>query len=528
MTAPSVLPGDSLHQRWTTLHAEKNSLLTRCEQYARWTLPHVFPETGSNEGSELTKTNDSLGARGVNHISNKAVTTLYRPQGSFFRLWLGKKQRKQLESMSQDENKADVGTLVATIDGALLDAETEGVEYLDMVSYRPTAINAAKLLVITGNALMYHPEGKPVQVYSLRNYCVVRDIGGELLELVIMEGKAFETFPDDVKDQLRANKSQDRAYEDRTPVMIYTQIKLHSDGKFHVKQAADLVDITTPNMSWPKETLPWIPLTWNLTNGEDYGRGLVEDFSGAFTALDVLNNSLLSIAAVMGDIKYLVNPASVVDVAHLNNSPSGSYHSGKPEDIGTVETKKQNDAQFIASMIDRFEKQIAQGFLLNSSITRDAERVTAEEIRMQANELDTSNGGVYSRLAHQWQGPTANIILDQIKFPANQFGIKVKIITGMDSLSRQGEMDNIRMFIGDLALLDAVPQDVRAAINPIKFLTLVGKARQVSYDQFLYTQAEMQAHQQQAMDQAAQLEQQKAAGAVAAEAGKAAVQQENG
>jgi hypothetical protein len=512
--------------RWETLNGTRNSLLSRCEQYARWTLPYMFPETGATEGVELPKTNDSLGARCVNHLANKSISTLYRPQGAFFRLRTSKRDDQQLEALSQDEQKADVAALRQKIDKALADAETVAIEALDMVAFRPSAINAMKLLVITGNALMYHPEGDVAQCYSLRNYCVVRDVATNVLEIVTKECAAFETFSNEVQDQLRTRRPE-KPYEDRSPVNIYTQIRLEDDGKYHVLQAADAVDISKPDVTYPKDKLPWIVLTWNLVNGEDYGRGLVEDYSGAFHALEVLNASLLSQAAIMGDIKFFVDPASLIDVDELNKSLPGSYHAGRPDQVGTMEMKLQANAQFIASMMERYEKQVAQGFLLNSAITRDAERVTAEEIRMQANELDTSQGGVYSRLAHQWQLPTARIILDQTKFPFDQFGTTITIIAGMDSLSRQGELDNIRMFVADMAMLEAVPEDFRAAIHPLRFAAMIGKARQVDYAQFLYTQAEMVANQQKSLQQQAQLEQQKAASAVAAEAGKAAVQQEN-
>lgn len=523
----SSAPKDSLQHRYEQLHHEKSSLLTRCEQYAKWTLPHVFPETGQNQATELPKVLDGLGARAVNHMANKAVTTLFRPQGSFFRMWPGKKNEQQLDAISQDENKADVAAVKAQIDNALNDAEQEAMEELDMVSFRPAATNAAKLLIITGNALEYHPEGGAVQVFNLRNYCVVRDISGAVIEIMTMECKAFETFSNAIQDKLRQLRQQDKPYEDRTEVKIYTRIKLEEDGKFHVTQAADLLDISKPDVTYPRDKLPWIVLTWNLVNGEDYGRGLVEDYAGAFHALEVLNQSLLNIAALMGDIKIFVKPTSLVDVEAVNNSPSGSYHAGNPEDIGTGQFNKHAEAQFIATMVERYEKQIAQAFLLNSSMIRDAERVTTEEIRLIANELDTSHGGVYSRLAYQWQMPLAYIILDHTKFPFASFGVKIKIITGMDSLSRQGELENIRMFIGDLTLLEAVPEDIRAGINPLKFMAFVGEQRQVEYAKFLYTQAEMQANQQRAIEQQAQLEATKAAGSVAVKAGEAAVEQEN-
>ncbi|WP_265102931.1 portal protein, partial [Acinetobacter baumannii] len=63
--------------------------------------------------------------------------------------------------------------------------------------------------------------------------------------------------------------------------------------------------------------------------------------------------------------------------------------------------------QYIDTVATKYVNRIGKGFLLSSSIVRDAERVTAEEIRMQANELETSLGGVYSRLAVDFQKPMA-------------------------------------------------------------------------------------------------------------------------
>jgi hypothetical protein len=462
----------------------------------------------------------------VNHLSNKVVTTLFRPQGPFFRLTLGAAQMKKIKALSADAEPAELAALTTKIEEELNSTEREAMEYLDMVAYRPQATFAAQLIVATGNSLMYHPKGKPAQVFSLRDYCVVRDLSGTVIEIMTRECKAFETFHPDVQTKLRSNKqTQTPEYEDTSDVIVFTRIKLEDDGKFHAKQEAGFVDISpAQEASWPANVLPWIPLTWTLVRGEDYGRGIVEDYAGAFHAIEVLTQSLINLAGIMGDIKFLVNPASMVDVDALNKSEAGSYHSGKEGDVVAVQLNKSNDANFIVTMIQRYEKQISQAFLLNSGVTRDAERVTAEEIRIQANELEMSVGGIYSRLAMQWQGPTAYITLDHIGFTGTQLGIVPQIITGMDSLSRQGELENVAQWINALGMLKAVPENMLGAIDPLKFAAYLATNLQVDYTKFLYTQNEMRANQQRAIDQQAQLEQQKAGGAVAAEAGKAAVQ----
>jgi hypothetical protein len=522
MAEYSALKG-TLQQRWEKLDAKKSSLKTRSEQYAKWTLPFLFTEqTGTADTSERQLSNDSIGARSVNHLSNKVVTTLFRPQGPFFRLTLSQEQQKKIKALTQGADQAQVAELTSKVEAELNATEREAMEYLDMVAYRPQCTTAAQLLITTGNALVYHPEGKPVQVFNLRDYCVVRDLSGVVIEIITRECKAFETFAPKVQDLLRTSKQHD--YEDSSDVVVYTQIKLHDDGKFYAKQEAGHVELDTEGASWPRDVLPWIPLTWTLVRGEDYGRGLVEDYAGAFHAIEVLTQSLINLAAIMGDIKFLVNPASLVDVQALNSSAAGSYHSGKEGDVAAVQLNKANDANFIVTMIERYEKQIAQAFLLNSTLTRSAERVTAEEIRMQANELEMSVGGIYSRLALQWQKPTAYITLDHIKFTGLSQGIKPQIITGMDSLSRQGELENVVQWINSLGLLNNVPDDVRAVINPLKFAAYTATNLQVDYAKFLFTQDELAQRQQQQQQQLADQEKFKAAGNIASEAGKAAVQ----
>lgn len=514
----------TLQQRWDKLSAKKAGLISRCEQYARWTIPSLFPAASQNADSELLHTNDSIGTRCVNHLSNKVTSTLFRPNG-FFRLPLNEKDKKTIQTILKDPDGAKVAEAIALVESELASVERQAMQHRDMVSYRPTATMSAKQLIVTGNALEYHPEdGRDVQVFTLRNYCVSRDLSGAVIEIMTFEEKAFETFHPDVQIQIRALNTEDK-FDDDSNVKVFTRIKLEEDGKFHVTQEAGNVALDIGNVFYPPDKLRWIPLTWTLSRGEDYGRGLVEEYAATFHALEVYNQSLINLAGIMGDIKFLVNPTSVLDVARMNNSRAGTYHSGREGDVVPITIQKTQDAQFILSMIERLEKQLASAFLLNSQMIRDAERVTTEEIRLVANELETSNGGVYSRLAQQWQVPVANILLDDIGFDGTRFNIRPQVVTGMDGLTRQAEMENLGMFIRDLAMLEAVPEDVRSTINPTKYAQFCAMQRQVDYEKFLFTQEELAQRQQAAMQQQQQMmasqEQSKAAGAVATEAGKA-------
>lgn len=525
-----------LEHRFKILDNKRKSILRNSEDYAKWTLPYVFPPVESDSSNvEMQLSKDSIGAKAVNNLANKIAMTLFPGQRLFFRLRMDSEGRKaiaQAENIAQQSGQdahEQLKQAMNLVEKQLLEIEQDVLEKMDMISFTPIAVEAAKHLIVTGNALLVFHDNRETQYFSLKDYVVVRDVSGAVIEIITRECKAYETFNPEVQKQLKNAKpvgqAANKSYTDDTPVTVYTQIRLADTGKFKARQQADHVDITKgQDISWPKDTVPYIPLTWNLVRGEDYGRGLVADYAGAFHAIEVLTESLLNMATVLGDIKFLVDPASRADVSELNNSPPGSYHQGKEGDISIVTLRDVSAAQFISTMIDRYENQISEAFLLNSNRIRDAERVTAEEIRMVANELEISNGGIYSRLASTWQKPMASILLDSIGFSATFGGVQPQVVTGMDSLSRAGEIDNIKLFLADLAILNGVPEDVRARIDIPEFAAVIGTNRQVDYKKFIKSEARIQAEQQQAMQAQMQMQAAETQGQVAAAAGKAAVE----
>src|SRR5690606_28169568 len=145
---------------------------------------------------------------------------------------------------------------------------------------RPQATLAAKYLIVTGNAMIFHPpNGGPVQVFSLRDYVVQRDLSGEVIEFITRECKAFETFHPDVQAQINAQRAlrRDGPAEATDDIKVYTQVKIGDDGRYEATQEAGGVKLQILDARWPKHLLPWVILTWNLVRGENYGRGLVSE-----------------------------------------------------------------------------------------------------------------------------------------------------------------------------------------------------------------------------------------------------------
>jgi hypothetical protein len=464
----------TLQARYNTLATKRANTVTRAEQYAKWTLPTVFAEAGATQDTEQQLDAQSIGARAVNHLSNKYVMNLFNPSRSFFRLDIDEQFSAQLEAAKISEAQQQL---------AMSRAEKVAMKKFGKRGGRTSMVEAMKLLLITGNALLMSRDEDRFQVYSIRNYVLVRDLSGTVLEIITNDQKALMTLPADLRAKVMA---ADPKLKDSDNVDLYTQILMQDDGKWHVTQDVAGEALGGEPGIYPKNKCPWIPMAWNLTRGHDYGTGLVEDYAGDFHALSTLSMAMTRGAAIAADIKFLVDPAGSTDYKMLNSTDSGAYVPGRKEDISCLQIDKANDWNMVLSIIASYEKRIGLAFLLGSAATRNAERVTAEEIRYQANELETSHGGVYSRLGEEVQLPLAYLLLAGSKLNLGNAGeIEPSIITGMDALSRNGDLEALQLYFQDLALLASLPEPVQKRMRFGEVMALFASARGVKYEKFM-------------------------------------------
>lgn len=478
---------------WEEMDGQKGDLLERCEQYARWTLPSVFPESNNATGTpeESPKGNVAIGARLVNHLSHRIVDTMFPNDKPFFAITLTPEATFELEKDGQTAEEKEL------LQKGMANAENAAMRKLNLTAYRPIAIQAVTLQIVTGNALIYRmPDGSRV-TYSVRDYCAEREIGGKLRKVILRDSKLFGALDEELQMELRTHPKASK-YEHDTPVQLYT-LYWFENGKWQMRQSVDDVEIEDARTSYSEEDFPCLVLVWNLGRGDNYGRGLVEDYSVSFHNVDVMTEALIDMIGVAADIKFLVNDTTSFDVDAWNRAKRGEYVPGKEGDITVPSFEFGVQVQVIVDAISKLERELAQAFLLSSAGVRDAERVTAEEIRFFAREIESAFGGLYSRLALDWQRREAEYQLGQIDFSKYLDGIEAfetAVTTGLESLSREGKLDNLRLSVGDLQMLDAVPEDLRAAINPLKFLSYIFTNRGVDATGFLYTQEEMTQNQQ--------------------------------
>jgi hypothetical protein len=162
--------------------------------------------------------------------------------------------------------------------------------------------------------------------------------------------------------------------------------------------------------------------------------------------------------------------------------------------------------QVAANSAKSIEDRLSRAFLLNSSIQRNGERVTAEEIRYLAQELETGLGGVYSIMSQEFQLPLIKRLMAQMesqkrlpKLPKKL--VKPKITTGIEALGRGNDADKLDGFIQGIGV-EFGPQVLAQFINVSEYLSRRATARGVDPKGLVKGQDEVNAAQAAAQKQA--------------------------
>lgn len=422
--------------QYMKLSQTRSAILERARECAALTIPSLLPPEGNTETMTLPTPYQSLGARGVNNLASKLLLALLPPNQAFFRLVISDKVLADLQVLNQKTE----------IEKKLNQMEREIMTWIETNALRVSSFEALKLLIVTGNALEYLPDEGGMKVYKLDQYVIKRDPMGNVLEIIIQEKIHPEVLPQEIQQAIKTSET----YTNEKSVELYTWVR-RENNLWKVSQEAAGIPIPSSEGSYPIDDCPWIPLRWTAVNGEDYGRGFVEEYLGDFRFLDGVMAALYKFAAAASKIVFLVDPNGTTDVRDLANAKSGDFKKGRADDISVLQVEKYYDYQVANDIRRDVEQRLSQAFLLMSSFQRDAERVTAEEIRQMAKELEDSLGGVYSVLSQEKQLPLIRRVMSQMRKQGRlpllpKEVVEPMIVTGLEALGRGHDLNKLQIF----------------------------------------------------------------------------------
>ena len=388
----------------------------------------------------LTQPWQSVGAKAVVTLASKLMLALLPPQTTFFKLQI---KDDKLGTDLPAEIRSELDLSFAKLERMVMDS-------IAASSDRVTVHQAIKHLVVGGNALLFMGK-EGIKHYPLNRYVVERDGNGNVIEIVTKELINKKLLPVDIiKDPLKVN---DETTNHSNDVEVYTHCKLDNNRWVWHQEVYDKTIPGTQGKA-PRDASPWLVLRFNSVDGENYGRGRVEEFIGDLKSLEALSQAITEGSAAAAKVIFLVSPSSTTKPQTLAKAGNGAIIQGRPDDVGVVQVGKTADFATALQQMQSLERRLAEAFLVLT--VRQSERTTAEEVRLTQLELEQQLGGLFSLLTVEFLVPYLNRKLmvmqrsgELPRYPKDL--VKPTIVAGINALGRGQDRESLTAFITTIA-----------------------------------------------------------------------------
>ena len=474
---------------YTKLETKRDSYLRRGRDVAKVTIPHLLTEEGHSHASKLATPYQSIGARGVSNLGSKLLLSLLPPSQPFFRLQVDPFTLEQLTGMD------DVRT---EVEASLADIENAVHGEIESMALRVEVFEALKQLVICGNALLFLPPEGRMRIYKLDRYVLQRDYQGNIETIVVKETISPAALPEEIRAALPSESTGGPEGVD-----IYTCVHRKDADTFETWQEVAGERVPGTEGSYQSGTLPYLALRMNSVTGQDYGYGYASELYGDLTSLEALSQAMVEAAAAASKVLFLVDPASPTRAKTLAESPNGAIREGRADDVSVLTLGgKASDMRIAYEAINNIAERLGYAFMLNTSIQRKGERVTAEEIRYMAQELEDYLAGAYILLYQELQLPLVTLVMSRMREQGRLPEIpdeivKPTVVTGIEALGRGHDLTRLDVFIAGAMQTFGAPV-LEQYIDIRDYLTRRATALGLPIKGLVKSEEELQAAQQQA------------------------------
>ena len=489
--------------RYDALSSGRTQFLDTAVKCSELTLPYLIQRDEMRSSHKtLTQPWQSVGAKAVVTLASKLMLALLPPQTTFFKLQI---KDDKLGTELPAEIRSELDLSFAKLERMVMDA-------IAASSDRVTVHQAIKHLVVGGNALLFMGK-QGIKHYPLNRYVVERDGNGNVIEIVTKELISKKLLPIEVvQDPL---KTSDESYNTNSECEVYTHCKLQNNRWVWHQEVYGKV-IPKSMGKAPKNASPWLVLRFNSVDGENYGRGRVEEFIGDLKSLEALSQALTEGSAAAAKVIFLVSPSSTTKPQTLAKAGNGAIIQGRPDDVAVVQVGKTADFQTAMQQMQTLERRIAEAFLVLT--VRQSERTTAEEVRLTQLELEQQLGGLFSLLTVEFLVPYLNRKLLTMQrsgelpnYPKDL--VKPTIVAGINALGRGQDREALTSFIMTIAQTLG-PESLMQYLNPDEAIKRLAAAQGIDVLNLVKSMDQQQQEQEAAAQQAQQMEMTKQAAAM--------------
>jgi hypothetical protein len=492
--------------RYSQLTRGRTQFLHTAVECSRLTLPYLIQEDLSSrpEHQKLQTPWQSVGSKSVVNLAAKLMLALLPPQTSFFKLQI---RDDKLGVEFPPEVRSELDLSFAKMERMVMD-------YINASSDRVVVHQALKHLIVSGNALIFM--GKDgLKNYPLNRFVVNRDGNGQICEIVTKELISRKILGEDLPVPLPNPPGDDgKTGSQDQDVEVYTYVRYDKNGRWIWHQEAFDNILPGSRSTAPKNASPWLVLRFNTVDGEDYGRGRVEEFLGDIRSLEGLSQALVEGSAAAAKVVFLVSPSSTTKPKTIADAGNGAIVQGRPDDVGVVQVGKTADFRTAQEQMVNLEKRINEAFLVLQ--VRQSERTTAEEVRLTQMELEQQLGGLFSLLTVEFLIPyldrTLHILQRNKEIPKiPKDVVRPQIVAGVNAIGRGQDQESLVTFAQTLAQTMG-PEIMAKFLDPGEYIKRLAAAQGIDVLNLVKTPETMAQESQQQQQQMQQAEMLKQAG----------------
>ena len=473
-------------ERYSALTSGRAQFLDTAVECSKLTLPYLVQDDNSSKNGKqhLTQAWQSVGSKAVVTLAAKLMLALLPPQTTFFKLQIrDDKLGEEIDPRIRSE-----------LDLSFSKMERMVMDYIAASSDRVVVHQALKHLIVSGNALVFM--GKDgLKHFPLSRYVVNRDGNGNVIEIVTKELISRKVLGEELLEPDPNTVVGNNTGSDDDDVEVYTCVKLDDkSGRWVWYQEVDGKILPGSRSTAPKKTSPWLVLRFNTVDGEDYGRGRVEEFIGDLKSLEALSQALVEGSAAASKVIFLLSPSSTTKASTLANAGNGAIVQGRPDDVGVIQVGKTADFSTASTLATQIEKRILDAFLVLQ--VRQSERTTAEEVRLTQMELEQQLGGLFSLLTIEFLIPYLNrtlLILQRSneipKIPKDL--VRPQIVAGVNALGRGQDRESLTAFITTIAQTLG-PESLMKFIDPSEAIKRLAAAQGIDVLNLVKTAEQLQ------------------------------------
>lgn len=496
-------------KRYKELEKDKLFFVKLAKDCCKYTIPTLLTyfTNQKNSSYDIEYPYQCLGATGISNLASKLLTALTPSNLPFFKFMISDYGLIQ-------ERSQEMSDFRVVVDKMLSDYALQVTDLIKTSNDTSFLYEMWQLLLVSGNVLIKDPDDNSnIRIYSLRDYCVKRDRAGNPIEIILKESVSADVLPKETLEQIKITQKlpsevQELPSDERKDSKgydIYTYCKREQESWF-IHQEVKGVVIADTEKKVPLDACPFIALRIFNGAGEDYSRSYVSNYLGDLKSLDGLSQASIEAAAMISRHILLVDPTGLTDKDDVAEALNGETIDGRPADVSFLQAQKGYDLRTVSEEASKIEERLNRAFLVTNGMIRDAERVTREEIRAVAKEIEEALGGLYSTCSYSFQVPYLKRKLYKLRkmklLPPLDKSIKPVIVAGFEALGTNSEKDNLIEFMNYARELTG--GNFGSVFKTNNLVKKIASIMNINLDGLIYTDEELAQQEQQAQAMQAQ------------------------